>query len=1153
MRNWRAIVDVRIVVLLASGCGGGNGGCEGSDQAAPLVAPLPAETVVENGLQVRLTNTGFVAAEAAASDRLRAVLGDHVCLQPDTFSVGVTVIGGFPATAIMCPSVPVAGAAPTCDGAPGCRVDLTYAPVDLGLDQSGNNALINVTNTPNGTGALRLDIESNAVADATCDVALTLDPATLLAVTSFSINAGTRKLQAGIQSTNFNDVIAETGTVIAPGGSCNLTVGSKSAVQVATAQQLQFRLEDAVIAALSDELTALVGSTPGFQGRLVSTDVVTPPSDLQVSQLAGGYVKAETFNGVLGPDPAARGMSFGVRTALNSDATPLVAGDGTSTVHPCVTALPLPTPGSPSQFITGERFMVRTNEMATNTRPDGSPFQGGVQVAQGMLGNAAFHFYNSGRLCASVQRDAADARLTATTLVAQAPSLAALAGADAAVSVELRPAAPPIVTLGSGDAGDPLIRVAVDDLDLELYVVVDDRRVRALTATASFQVGFGLTFDDATGEVRPVLDAALPRAVTGSVIEHELLTEPQVDLDALVPALVELALPKLAALVGPVRLPTVAGLTLDLTTATAERVINGGAVNDEFIAIFADLKAGAPAVARQAVPAGAANDDQVEAPASDEIGAGCAASSTPAQPLLIGAVVLLMLLGRARRRRAVGAIGVAAALLVVAPGCGGCGNDTPSTTADAAPILPCTTDEQCPVDGCTAPEAPVCLPDGTCGCDVVVLADGDVGRFADLAVDGEVAVVVAYNATFGDLVLARATPATAVADGVGTVVFADFTYVDGVPAGPVVADPAGVRGGVRDAGDDVGQDAAIAIDADGAAHLAYLDVTNHALKYARVGRDGVVQVVMTVDADGTDVGHQADIVIGTSGAPQIVYTAPAAAGLAQLRFIAATVAAPLTAADWQTQVVIASSPVVPGEAGVVDRTSGVAINPSMAVRVDGRTRIHYADSVAGDLFRTQTSVGAPTVFAELATPDDPNDAVDGGITQLDVDSGGADLGFVGRDQVVGIDGNDGFHNLFVDDGRGELRYFGTASGFVMTTIDTGVRRATRRRHEVGADLSVAFGDLGAGPQLLVAYQDASSFDAVLALFDSTTDTWSQHTVAGAETPFDGSKGFFTTVVVPPAALGEAWVSTYVIDRAAGTTRLELHTVDLAAPPPLVSE
>jgi MYXO-CTERM domain-containing protein len=175
--------------------------------------------------------------------------------------------------------------------------------------------------------------------------------------------------------------------------------------------------------------------------------------------------------------------------------------------------------------------------------------------------------------------------------------------------------------------------------------------------------------------------------------------------------------------------------------------------------------------------------------------------------------------------------------------------------------------------GCNCGDDTSKPPSGKIGCaargDCTLLEPGLIGAYTSAAVapDGTVWVAGYLEAnwlddySWGDLVVGR------LVDGV-----VDWNVIDGVPAEEVdteLYDPDGFRGGVTDAGDDVGLWTSIAVDGAGNPAVAYYDVTNKALKYASY--DGTSwQTAQVQQATAGELGKYAEMMI-VNNQPTIAY------------------------------------------------------------------------------------------------------------------------------------------------------------------------------------------------------------------------------------------------------------------------------------------
>jgi hypothetical protein len=203
------------------------------------------------------------------------------------------------------------------------------------------------------------------------------------------------------------------------------------------------------------------------------------------------------------------------------------------------------------------------------------------------------------------------------------------------------------------------------------------------------------------------------------------------------------------------------------------------------------------------------------------------------------------------------------------------------------------------------------LPDVRCVCaELPGLVSNDIGRFSAVAANGAQGLLASmYDGKYGDLVVYRY-------DATGARVGVD--YVDGVPSGQIRFGPSGARGGITEAGPDVGRYTDIATN-NGLAYVSYYDVTNGDLKVAI--RSGSTWTSQTVDGTTGDVGLYSSIAVDGDGLPGVAYfmraattgfnvadcPAPAPTGalkdLTALKFARARSANPTSATDWTVRTI----------------------------------------------------------------------------------------------------------------------------------------------------------------------------------------------------------------------------------------------------------
>ncbi|MEZ4431982.1 MAG: hypothetical protein R3F65_06170 [bacterium] len=403
--------------------------------------------------------------------------------------------------------------------------------------------------------------------------------------------------------------------------------------------------------------------------------------------------------------------------------------------------------------------------------------------------------------------------------------------------------------------------------------------------------------------------------------------------------------------------------------------------------------------------------------------------------------------------------------------------------------------------------------DVQCGCvEVDPLDPGFVGRFVDLAVVDGTAWISAYAEDYGDLVVARY-------DEVAGWV---WQWVDGVPAGGAVTGaPSGPRGGVEADGPNVGQYSSIAAAADGTLHVAYRDVDESALKYARgtprAGGASHTWKTMTLDTD--DAGRWAAISLGPDGVPAIAYRVGSVAegegAVSQLRFIMARSATPEAPADWQAPLVVHSRALAEANPETGNYPEGTGLFNSVARDPEGRPVVAWYDRSEGRLWWSRmvdAGFTEPEMLAGWGHPDPDRD------------------GDMGANVDLFIDGTGQAHLCYQDGMTDSLRYLAPELDRD-EWVDDGVWLDTGGRsyavHVVGDDCNVRLD--GDGNPVIV-FQDAT-LQALLMrrrnreVLDPAENPWAgREVLRGDEANYQGAHGFYAAAEVVG---GELWVVHYV--------------------------
>ncbi len=505
---------------------------------------------------------------------------------------------------------------------------------------------------------------------------------------------------------------------------------------------------------------------------------------------------------------------------------------------------------------------------------------------------------------------------------------------------------------------------------------------------------------------------------------------------------------------------------------------------------------------------------------SGDGGCGCASASDSGVSLggmMLIAFTAFMLFGFRRGRqvarvagRHIYKIGPAALFIFAlgaAPAC--------SCEGDPAGAVACEIDEDC-ADACQEGEIGICF-EGECLCSPDV-DRGRIGKYSDVALSSNsTAWVSAYNEVHGDLMVASFP-------GTGVIPEEDFEFVDGVPDGPVILPQSKIRGGIFDAGDDVGKFTSIAVASNDTVAVSYFDTTNGSLKYTSLlGGNWVDHVVDEGKVEGDPelgfelTGQFSSLTFRTDdNRPGIAYFAHVAEGVAnirtELRFAAAQTDNPQSASDWTVWVVDTANVAAPDPENpdIYPIPPGTGLFVDAARLSDNTPVLVYYDRENGDLKLAR--------FDGVAGQFLPPETLDG--------DAGTDVGWY---PSVTVDGSDNIHVTYVSATNDDLMYVNTIDntpaivddGYrIVGTTDDGLPKP--EFHFVGDDSSVVL--TTAGP--VIVYQDATNHELLLAKKNGAGQ-WEHETIAGNEEPFVGGYGFYAAAAYDGR---DVVMSTFVVDQ-----------------------
>jgi hypothetical protein len=276
-----------------------------------------------------------------------------------------------------------------------------------------------------------------------------------------------------------------------------------------------------------------------------------------------------------------QGLSFGTRVGVKA-----------VKVAPCVPAVAAP----PIVSVAAPDF---DTEAPRRMLPDGGTtreYHAALGLSSSFL-NLTFHeAHQAGAIC--LQMDTNNVGLINTGLFKTfLPSLGKLAtrdGKDAPMMVALRPGRAPTIVVGEGTVDPvtkrpikPLITLALTDLSIDFYAMLDDRYARLFTLTADISLPLSLIFEGCDS-VTPAIGDLRMLITNVRTANSEMLAEDPKVLEDLIPAVIGLAEPAVAGGLGAFNLPALGNFKLRVTGVKGVGQIAGTDTYNH-IGLFAEL------------------------------------------------------------------------------------------------------------------------------------------------------------------------------------------------------------------------------------------------------------------------------------------------------------------------------------------------------------------------------------------------------------------------------------------------------------------------------------------------------------------------------------------------------------------------------------
>ncbi|MBU1533815.1 hypothetical protein KKF84_00760, partial [Myxococcota bacterium] len=572
---------------LAFSCSGG--GCETLEESP---APMPPSQTLENGIQLRITESGFNTIKEILPQFVEGEFG-HIAFIPE-FWVGDSAHNyGID----FCPL--------------GCGVDISHVDLDFTVKDNVSNS--------NNIDQCREGIMADTVcdeiwADVEANIYLAFDIDVIIAGSNWTDNC---EIDIGFQNDAFEGTIAMGLRTRPEDGYLRLDIDSITDIDLGGLQASMENcipiLEDFLNALILDNLgqyiemvQAVVGNSIvefiannvvipllqptidslipdiGMEGRvnvgsiMSSSGFLGVDSFLEMRMMSGGYVDIK--NG---------GITAGMIVGFNSDADtetrqeladeygvkahseharcvpPLATFDFVQHGLTTVTGV---SGASVDRMKTFTKRIITeydgTMDQAFLRFSDGTPADISIALTQEMLNLTGFHLVNSGALCLTLGTEQSEIVKVGTFSVL-IPSMAEIIDrrvGDAPMQLVIRPQNPIEFLIGSGEeGGTPLIDLYLNDFQIDLYPFVNGRYTRALTLAMNMHIEMDLEEGlDTEGNVTvmPVLRTVDESRISARIINSDLIREDPEEVEAIFPSIVSMIMPMMTSALQPIPMPT---------------------------------------------------------------------------------------------------------------------------------------------------------------------------------------------------------------------------------------------------------------------------------------------------------------------------------------------------------------------------------------------------------------------------------------------------------------------------------------------------------------------------------------------------------------------------------------------------------------------
>lgn len=578
------------IFSFVSSCTGG-GGCS---QIEPPPATLPPSQVVENGLQVRITEDGFNTIKTILPQFVEGELG-HLAFIPEFWVGSSNRQYGIDFCSMGC-------------GVDISRVDMQFNVKDNTQNSNNIEQCREGILSPSACDEIWVDLSANIYLGFDIDV-------------YFAGMNITNQCQVAIGFYNqaFEGTIALGLRTRPSDGQLRMDINSITDIELGglgiSLENCIPILEDFLNAVILENIGQYVEMVQAFVGNaiveFIANEVVIPLLQPTIDKLfpdpmgLEGQINVGQFladAGFLGNDAKMelklvsggfvdiknRGITAGVITGFNSDANPTTRAESKNEFNVAqhsegARCIPPIATFDFSQYglskVTGV-LGASADRMKTFTRRiiqefsgsfdqaylkfgDNTPADVGIALTQDFLNLLGFHLINSGALCLTVGSEQ-NAMLKVGTFSVLIPSLAELIDpslGDAPLQLVIRPQTAFEFTIGQGAGTEtPLLDVLLRDFQIDVYPFVNGRYARALTLALDMHLEIDLEegVDPETNNVTvmPVLRPVDASKITARVLNADLIRENPEEVAAIFPSILGMIMPMVGSALQPIPMPT---------------------------------------------------------------------------------------------------------------------------------------------------------------------------------------------------------------------------------------------------------------------------------------------------------------------------------------------------------------------------------------------------------------------------------------------------------------------------------------------------------------------------------------------------------------------------------------------------------------------